>query len=134
MDRRTVATALAGALLALVVVGSFLALDRTVLHWYASEGEEVQRDTLAETKFSEPEVVSIVQEHVSIRCSGEARLAGRAVYQGEGLWLVALGCGARPLRAGVSPKVGVYAVWSFREASERIIAMNQNARNYSIFP
>ena len=34
MTRATVVTALAGALVALAVVGGFLALDRTVLHWY----------------------------------------------------------------------------------------------------
>ncbi len=33
MTRATVVAALAGALIALVVAGGFLALDRTVLHW-----------------------------------------------------------------------------------------------------
>lgn len=35
---RTLTTALAGALVALAIVGSFLALDRTVLHVYTDEG------------------------------------------------------------------------------------------------
>jgi hypothetical protein len=38
---------LAGALLALVVVGGFMALDRTTLHWYA---EKADRVTVAPTQ------------------------------------------------------------------------------------
>ena len=41
MKRATVVTALAGALLALAIVGGFMALDRTVLHWYAAASQEL---------------------------------------------------------------------------------------------
>jgi hypothetical protein len=42
MNARTMVTALAGALLALAIVGGFMALDRTVLHWYAQGDQPVQ--------------------------------------------------------------------------------------------
>ncbi len=47
--RRTLVAALAGALVALVIVGGFMALDRTVLHWYAGDdGERTLADELTE--------------------------------------------------------------------------------------
>ena len=37
LTRSTVVAALAGVFVALLIVSSFLALDRTTLHWYAAE-------------------------------------------------------------------------------------------------
>jgi hypothetical protein len=39
LSRRTMVPALAGVLLTLIIVGGFLAVDRTVLHWYSGGGE-----------------------------------------------------------------------------------------------
>ena len=41
LTRSTVVAALAGALVALVAVGGFLALDRTTLHWYVEDATPV---------------------------------------------------------------------------------------------
>lgn len=38
LTRNTVVAALAGLFVSLLILGSFLALDRTTLHWYAEEG------------------------------------------------------------------------------------------------
>jgi hypothetical protein len=47
LTRRTITPTLLGAFLALSIIGGFLALDRTALHWYASEDEHTVLATLA---------------------------------------------------------------------------------------
>lgn len=75
MNLSTVMTALAGAFAALVIVGVFVALDQTTLHWYAttSPGKvPTPVRTPAPTQepepaFSESEVLSLTRTQIEGR-------------------------------------------------------------------
>ena len=110
MKPATVVTALAGALVALAVVGGFMALDRTVLHWYAAASEEVRptptptatgtptpapTPTPVHANFSEFDVLELVQSDLAGRpFPGETRfvICLTANYRsGNKTWIVRCG-------------------------------------------
>ena len=69
MSRASILTALAGALIAVVAIGGFLALDSMVLHIY-SEGPEDPTPTPRPTRepsanFTESDVIRLTQQAVS---------------------------------------------------------------------
>lgn len=105
MNRWTVITALAGAFAALVIVGVFMALDQTTLHWYATTSQATVPTPVptpaptqeSEPAFSESEVLSLTRTQIEgrdplpsapphywvpVHCT-EARYESR-----RGLWLV----------------------------------------------
>ena len=109
MSKATAMTALAGALIALVVVGGFLALDRTVLHFYTSSDDAPPTPPPTQTKskpivspteeagpaFSVRDVLALAQSDLAERpFPGGTRfvLCLDAEYRsGNHLWIV--GCG-----------------------------------------
>ncbi len=93
--RRTLTTALAGALVALVIVGGFVALDRTTLHFYtdstdSADSTEIEgpEPTMA-PKFTESQAIAAVKGQLpypliarmeDAHCNGE--------YVGNATWSV----------------------------------------------
>ena len=57
--KRSVSPTIAGAVLALSILGVFLALDRTVLHWYTPGGENAGSTTSATPIYSTHDVLSL---------------------------------------------------------------------------
>ena len=91
MKRAPVLAAVAGVLVALAIVGGFMAIDRTVVHWYMESGQTAPTPgptRLAGPAFTQRDVVRLVQQYVarvyyehSPRCEADFR-------RGNRMWVV----------------------------------------------
>lgn len=96
IKRATAVTALAGALIALVIVGGFLALDGTVLHWYVESDEPIPTPVptrLAGPVFLASDVLNLTRAQVEEAdvFPSDTRWVScvRATYwSGNGVWVV----------------------------------------------
>ncbi len=109
LTRNTVLSFLTGAFLALLIVGGFLALDRTSLHWYAEEDvPDALSATAAEAyaisymNYEEESYAAFLNDHWLPDCKAEDR--------SKGGWLVSCGL-SDVLDTGASlPQILTYLV------------------------
>ena len=137
---------LAGVALVTVVFVAAIVFAVWASVWQAPwEGSGTASESPATTvstpssKFSEAEVIGLVAPRISIACeAGELTLGETnwvAGYVGDGVWRVAIICGTVSEFFSELYLSGALApLWSFREASERIIPLNDRAREIQIRP
>ena len=107
---RTVGLMLAGVFLTLAIVGGFLALDRTALHWYAESDETAPTPVptrLAGPAFRASDVLNLTTSQVAEAGnfpSGTSwvRCVGADFRQGNRFWVVA--CEFRVNRDDANPE------------------------------
>ena len=107
MRGSNIVAALAGAFVALLIVGGFLALDRTTLHWYAEEGAATGLTATA----AEAYAISYVRDDTSaarwIEDGWQPNCEASDRSQGE--WMVA--CGMTNMITGFAlPQMITYLV------------------------
>jgi len=59
--KASVQAGIAGALVALVIVGAFVALDKSTLHWYADSGDDDNAPSVATAVFTDKEVEALTE-------------------------------------------------------------------------
>lgn len=114
-------------LIAALVFTLAIAVTASVFAIWPVVGDAPWEDADGGSRFTEAEVLALVKAEVSpSRCAGSR--PWRAEYQGGRVWYVATACSQDFL--SLDPRSTIASVWSFREAPERIIPLNQFAKLY----
>jgi hypothetical protein len=138
--------------LALAAVGLALVVGLVVVAVWASAGDAPWEESGAAPPsptspshtpaaiFSKAEVTGIAAQRISVSCGNPGLVPWwSAAYTGSGVWQVCAICllsapspSSLFYEVHVDPETERFPCWSFRESSERIIPLNEAARQYYV--